>query len=60
MRGRFKDKYDFRVERNLVDDCQNWDLVHSEVGDGMIIFETTRDIDTGDLQDGALNDDSHL
>ena len=44
----------------IVDECQNWDLVHSEVDDGIIIFEATRDLDTGDLQDRAIQDDSHI
>ena len=43
-----------------VDSDKYWDLINSLVGDGTIIFEATRDLDTGDLQDYALYDNSGM
>jgi len=44
----------------IKDECQNWDLVNSTVQDGFIIVEATRELDTGDLQDRRLLNDTDL
>jgi len=38
----------------LVDDCQDWTLTRSFSGDGFLIFEASRLLDTGDDQDRPL------
>ena len=44
----------------IVDTCQDWDLVNSTVDtdDGILIFEASRAVNTGDLQDREVKDDS--
>jgi hypothetical protein len=44
----------------IEDDCQNWELVHGSIADGFVIFEAVRELDTGDLQDRKMRDDSDL
>ena len=42
------------------DECQDWELIHSVVGESEIIFEAKRPLDTGDNQNRVLVDDSHV
>ena len=43
----------------VVDDCsQDWQLLSSQTNDGFLIFEVSRLLDTGDLQDRVIVDDS--
>eukprot|EP00980_Cylindrotheca_fusiformis_P011682 scaffold2770_cov104-Cylindrotheca_fusiformis.AAC.3 len=44
-----------------VDDCQDWKLVKSEVtDDGFLIVQASRRLDTGDMQDRRIHDDSAM
>eukprot|EP00980_Cylindrotheca_fusiformis_P006235 scaffold1334_cov123-Cylindrotheca_fusiformis.AAC.5 len=44
-----------------VDDCQDWKLVKSEVtDDGFLIVQASRGLDTGDMQDRRIHDDSAM
>jgi hypothetical protein len=44
----------------IEDECQNWELVNGIIKGGFIIFEAIRQLDTGDLQDRKIVDDSDL
>jgi hypothetical protein len=47
--------------RPIPDRCQNWSLRNYRVGEGWIIFEASRPLDTNDSQDRPLTlDDSSL
>lgn len=49
---------DFDVPKE--DDCQHWTLIDSTIDSGWLIVEMSRLLDTKDLQDHALMDDSQL
>jgi len=44
----------------LVDECENYELLDATVGEVFMIVEFQRLVDTGDMQDRALIDDSGL
>lgn len=44
----------------IPDACQSWTLKNSITDDGIIIFEATRLLDTGDSQDRAIIDDRSM
>jgi hypothetical protein len=44
----------------IPDACQSWSLRNSVADGGFIIYEATQLLDTGDMQDHALFDDSSL
>jgi hypothetical protein len=49
---------DFDVPKE--DDCQHWTMVHSTIDSGWLIVEMSRPLDTMDMQDHPLVDDSRL
>jgi Copper type II ascorbate-dependent monooxygenase, N-terminal domain/DOMON domain/Copper type II ascorbate-dependent monooxygenase, C-terminal domain len=44
----------------ISDDCQNWELINSTVLGDFIIFEAIRELDTYDMQDMTMKNDSDL
>ncbi|CBJ33319.1 conserved unknown protein [Ectocarpus siliculosus] len=57
--GNLTDAYSLVAGTPVVDECtQDWTLLSAEVGDGSLVFEAERALDTGDDQDRVFSDDS--
>eukprot|EP00752_Nemacystus_decipiens_P002628 g2460.t1 len=53
------DAHSLVAGRPLVDECtQDWTLLSAEAGNGSLVFEAERSLDTGDTQDRAFTDDT--
>jgi len=58
--GRIVDSYILDDREVLTDDCQDWELMQSTQKDGWLIVEMKRPLDTKDMQDRKIMDDSHV
>eukprot|EP00752_Nemacystus_decipiens_P015391 g13724.t1 len=57
--GNVTDAHSLVAGRPLVDECtQDWTLLFAEAGDGSLVFEVERVLDTGDAQDRVFTDDT--
>ncbi|CAN0057481.1 unnamed protein product [Scytosiphon promiscuus] len=59
LTGNITDAHALVAGTPVVDECaQDWTLLSAEVGDGSLVFEAERALDTGDAQDRAFVDDT--
>ncbi|CAM9180093.1 unnamed protein product [Ectocarpus sp. 4 AP-2014] len=57
--GNLTDAHSLVADTPVVDECsQDWTLLSAEVGNGSLVFEAERALDTGDDQDRVFSDDS--
>ncbi|CAM9105653.1 unnamed protein product, partial [Hapterophycus canaliculatus] len=57
--GNVTDTHSLVAGTPIVDECtQDWTLLSAEVGDGSLVFEVERTLDTGDVQDRVFVDDT--
>ncbi|CAM9950572.1 unnamed protein product, partial [Ectocarpus sp. 4 AP-2014] len=57
--GDLTDAHSLVAGTPVVDECtQDWTLLSAEVGDGSLVFEAERALDTQDDQDRVFSDDS--
>ncbi|CAN0543062.1 unnamed protein product, partial [Ectocarpus sp. 12 AP-2014] len=57
--GDLTDAHSLVAGTPVVDECtQDWTLLSAEVGDGSLVFEAERALDTEDDQDRVFSDDS--
>ena len=53
------DAHSLEAGAPIVDECtQDWALLSAESGNGSVVFEAERALDTGDVQDRVFIDDS--
>lgn len=54
-----EDSHSLVAGQPIVDECtQDWTLLSAEAGNGSLVFEAERALDTGDAQDWVFTDDS--
>lgn len=54
------DAHALAAETPVIDECtQDWTLLSTEAGNGSLVFEAERALDTGDTQDRVFTDDSN-
>ncbi|CAM9468427.1 unnamed protein product, partial [Hapterophycus canaliculatus] len=57
--GNVTDAHSIVAGTPVVDECtQDWILLSADVGEGSLMFEAERALDTGDVQDRVFVDDT--